>query len=74
MSTHKFKVGQNLAFTANRFERQSAGEKFSVIRQLPSDGLEFQYRIRNERSGQERVVRESQLKAAAAPGADRHRD
>lgn len=61
MQTHKFAVGQKLAFSPGRFEHQQAPGPFEVTRLLPSEGTELQYRVRNANSGQERVVRESQL-------------
>lgn len=61
MQTHKFAVGQKLAYSPGRFEHQQTPGLFEVTRLLPADGAEPQYRVRNANSGQERVVRESQL-------------
>jgi hypothetical protein len=35
----------------------------TVVRHLPSDGTDLQYRVKAIAEGQERVVRESELKA-----------
>lgn len=64
MQTHKFVVGQKLAFSPGRFEHQQTPGLFEVTRLLPAaDGGEpdLQYRVKHAGSGQERVVRESQL-------------
>ncbi|HYC03050.1 MAG TPA: hypothetical protein VED40_07145 [Azospirillaceae bacterium] len=62
MEIHKFKLGQSLAFTPGRFEeRQASTGLYEVMRLMPTDGLELQYRVKNARDGVERVVRESQL-------------
>jgi hypothetical protein len=56
--SHHFSVGAIVAFRA-----PSAGPRipFRVTRQLPDGGQGFQYRIRSERDGQERVAIESNL-------------
>jgi hypothetical protein len=58
MKSHHFSVGALVAFRA-----PSAGERinFRVTRQLPDGGQGFQYRIRSERDGQERVAIEANL-------------
>lgn len=61
MHAHKFAVGQKLSFSPGRFEHQQTPGLFEVTRLLPSEGAELQYRVKNANSGQERVVRESQL-------------
>jgi hypothetical protein len=61
MQTHKFKVGQSLLFSPARYEYQRASGLIEVTRLLPAEGTELQYRIKDTSSGQERVVRESQL-------------
>ncbi|WP_119678022.1 hypothetical protein [Indioceanicola profundi] len=61
MNMHKFQVGQSLVFTPGRFEHQKGSDLFEVTRLLPAEGTELQYRVKNTGSGQERVVRESQL-------------
>ena len=58
---HKFVVGELVRFTASNVSRPAASGCFEVIRQLPSDGGERQYRIRNTAEAFERVARESQL-------------
>jgi hypothetical protein len=61
MQTHKFKVGQNLVFSPSRYEYRQISGLFEVTRLLPPEGAELQYRVKDTGSGQERVVRESQL-------------
>ncbi|MFV3130844.1 hypothetical protein [Niveispirillum sp. KHB5.9] len=59
---HKFKIGQNLNFHPGLQGFVIPPGLFTVSSLLPSDGNELQYRVRNVGSGQERIVRESQLR------------
>lgn len=61
MLVHKFKVGQRLVFSPGRLDYHQVSGLYEVTRLLPAEGAEFQYRIKASGSGQERVVRESQL-------------
>ncbi len=61
MQTHKFAIGQKLSFSPGRFEHERTPSLFEVTRLLPAEGTDLQYRVKNMSSGQERVVRESQL-------------
>lgn len=56
--THKFGVGASVLYrTGLRLERAA----FRVTRQLPDGGAGFQYRIKGEQDGLERVATESSL-------------
>ena len=58
MATHKFAVGQALHFSPG-LGGDGKG-RYKVVRQLPETGGIFQYRIKSEMDGHERVVREDQ--------------
>ena len=58
---HKFLVGENVYFTASNVSRPAASGTYEVIRQLPSEGDDCQYRIKNSTEAFERVAKESQL-------------
>jgi len=60
---HKFKVGQILQFSPSIFEPAMRKGSYSVVRLLPADGGDNQYRLKSEFDGHERVVREGQLSA-----------
>ncbi|HET6378749.1 MAG TPA: hypothetical protein VFG05_10675 [Methylocella sp.] len=60
-ATHKFLVGESVYHTASM---RSGRELFRITRLLPDGGAGFQYRIKGEREGFERVVPESSLEAA----------
>jgi hypothetical protein len=62
--THKYKVGETVYFTASNISRHAASGAYEVIRQLPTDGDDCQYRIKSTTEAFERVAKESQLKAA----------
>jgi hypothetical protein len=59
--THKYQVGETVYFTASNVARPAAGGLYEIIKLLPTDGDDCQYRIRNSAEAFERVARESQL-------------
>jgi len=58
---HKFPVGSTVYFTASNISRPAASGTYEIIRQLPSDGDDCQYRIKSSTEAFERVAKESQL-------------
>jgi hypothetical protein len=58
---HKFLVGETVYFTASNVARPAASGTYEVIKVLPTDGDERQYRIKSTTEAFERVARESQL-------------
>ncbi len=58
---HKFAVGSTVYFTASNVSRPAASGTYEVIRQLPSEGDDCQYRIKSSTEAFERVAKESQL-------------
>lgn len=58
---HKFLVGETVYFTASNVARPAASGTYEVIRLLPTDGDDCQYRIKNSAEAFERVAKESQL-------------
>ena len=64
MATHKFAVGQTIRFTPDRHDRHQlapAQGRFKIVRLLPETASVFQYRVKSQADGHERVVREDQL-------------
>jgi hypothetical protein len=61
LRTHKFQVGQTVFYTSSPISRPSASGSYRVVRLLPSDGEDYQYRIKNSGEAFERVAKESQL-------------
>jgi hypothetical protein len=59
---HKFKVGQRVLLSGSKIERGVAGF-YRVIKQLPEEQGDHQYRLQSTTSTQERVAKESQLSA-----------
>jgi hypothetical protein len=55
MAAHKFAVGQTVQFSPDL--GQDGRGRFTVVRLLP----QAQYRVKSQRDGHERVVREGQL-------------
>jgi hypothetical protein len=58
---HKFRVGQTVSYTSSPITRPGATGSYKVVRLLPSDGDDYQYRIKNPGEAFERVAKESQL-------------
>jgi hypothetical protein len=61
LKAHKFQVGQAVYFTSSSFGRPAAAGTYKVIKLLPSDGDDYQYRIKSPSEAFERVAKESQL-------------
>jgi len=61
---HKFGIGTSVYFTASNVARPAASGTYQVIRQLPTEGDDCQYRIKSATEAFERVAKESQLVAA----------
>ncbi len=58
---HKYSVGEMVYFTASNVARPAASGTYEVVRLLPTDGDDCQYRIKNSTEAFERVAKESQL-------------
>lgn len=58
---HKYKVGETVHFTSNVMRRFGAKGTFLVVKLLPPEGAELQYRIKSPTEPYERVAKESQL-------------
>lgn len=61
---HKYIVGETVYFTASNVARPAASGTYEVIRLLPTDGDDCQYRIKSSTEAFERVAKESQLDVA----------
>lgn len=60
-AAHSYTVGQTLNFSPNIFEPATRQGSYRIVRLLPSDSGDNQYRVMSESDGHERVVQESQL-------------
>ena len=61
LRAHKFRVGQTVLYTSSPITRPGASGTYKVVKLLPSDGDDYQYRIKNSGEAFERVAKESQL-------------
>ena len=59
--SHRFHVGQAVYFTAGTMGRPGASGSYKIVKLLPSEGDEHQYRIKSPGEAFERVAKESQL-------------
>jgi hypothetical protein len=65
MRPHSFTVGQTVELVASRAGNNVPRGSYVVLRLLPNDGLDREYRVKNARDGHERVVCESEVRADA---------
>jgi hypothetical protein len=58
---HKFQIGQTVYFVSRPVGQMAADGTYRIVKLLPSDGDEHQYRIKSTNEAFERVAKESQL-------------
>ncbi len=58
---HRYRVGETVYFTSPTFGRAAATGSYTVVKLLPSEGDDYQYRIKSSGEAFERVAKESQL-------------
>jgi hypothetical protein len=61
MALHKFKVGQLVNFAPARSGMPTSGRQYEVVRLLPAESGELQYRVKCKGDTFERVAKESEL-------------
>jgi hypothetical protein len=61
MAVPKFKVGQTVDFTPGRSSIPASQREYKVVRVVPLEGGERQYRIKTIAEQFERVAKESEL-------------
>ena len=59
--THRFRTGQTVRLSRGLPGGSGANGDYKIIRPLPDNGVELQYRIKSVREPHERVVKESDL-------------
>lgn len=64
VKTHKYRVGETVYYTSPTFGRAAATGSYTVVKLLPSEGDDYQYRIKSSGEAFERVAKESQLDRA----------
>ncbi len=58
--SHSFHAGQTVRLVRSSLRSAADGE-FKIVRPMPDDGGETQYRIKSAREPHDRVVKESEL-------------
>lgn len=61
MPRAKFRVGQVVDFRPMRASLPSSAREYKILKLLPNEGREQEYRIKTATESFERVVRESEL-------------
>ncbi|MGP0095230.1 MAG: hypothetical protein ACLPKB_35555 [Xanthobacteraceae bacterium] len=62
--SHQFRSGQTVRLCRGLPYRSAADGDYKIIRTLPENGGEFEYRIKSLREPHDRVVKESDLEKA----------
>lgn len=62
--SHRYRVGETVYYTSPSFGRAAATGSYTVVKLLPSEGDDYQYRIKSSGEAFERVAKESQLDKA----------
>ena len=60
--SHKFAVGQRVAYIGSPLEGYEAPGRYTIIRLMPEDAGDYQYNVRGETSGAIRRVREALIR------------
>jgi hypothetical protein len=61
LKSHRFTIGQTVRYIAGPTNRATANGTFKIVKLLPLEGDEHQYRIKHNEEAFERVAKESQL-------------
>lgn len=61
MSEHKYKVGQTVTFAPGRSSMQAWSSRYTIIKLLPPEGGQNQYRIKGVSEVFERMAKETDL-------------
>jgi hypothetical protein len=61
LKEHKFQIGQTVYFTSRPLGHMAVNGTYRIVKLLPSDGDDCQYRIKSASEAFERVAKESQL-------------
>jgi len=61
LKTHRYQIGEIVYYTSPTFGRAAATGTYTVIKLLPPESDDYQYRIKSSVEAFERVAKESQL-------------
>ena len=61
MKAHKFAVGQTVRFSPDGRSPATLRGNYKILRLLPAEANDHQYRVKSALDGHERVVTESQV-------------
>lgn len=62
MPPHGYAIGQAVELVPGRYDGNVPRGTYTVLRQLPNDSTDREYRVRSVHDGHERVIRESQMR------------
>ena len=61
LKEHRFQIGQTVYFTSRPIGHMATNGTYRIVKLLPSEGDDYQYRIKSTSEAFERVAKESQL-------------
>jgi hypothetical protein len=59
---HGFSVGQNVEVVPGKYDNNLPRGVYTILRLLPNDAEDREYRVKSAFDGHERVVRQSQIR------------
>lgn len=62
MAAHRYAVGERVEYSPGRLDGNVPRGVYTIVRHLPSETSDLQYRVKHQSDSHERVVRESQLR------------
>ena len=62
MTIHKFRVGERVEYVRGASDGDVAPGAYTIVRLMPSDGADPQYRVKSTREVHDRTMKENQLR------------
>jgi hypothetical protein len=61
LHSHKYKVGQSVRYNSDALRRLGANSSYKIVRLLPLEGDQQQYRLKSVSEAHERVAKENEI-------------
>jgi hypothetical protein len=59
--SYKYKVGQSVRYSSDALRRLGANSSFKIVKLLPTEGDQRQYRLKSASEAHERIAKEDEL-------------
>ncbi len=71
MAAHRYAIGDRVELQPGPYDGNVPRGTYTILRLLPNESIDREYRVKNASDGHERVVQESRLAATPTPAGDR---